>query len=226
MNWWSELVCETYPPVEIFESKRNITISELRRFVRIVLTEGIPCAFAQFPLAYEFARQRAAERIGVDPKQISITGSARLGYSLSPHKFGKAYDPSASDVDLFLIDETRFAALAQEFADFVALFESAKIHPRNERERANWEENKRIVPSAIRRGFIDQKYVPAWNQFPMAQRLGDAKFKFQDNLNSAIKNDTVKKVSLRVYRDWDAAVAQISYTLMTTLEKRAAAVGS
>lgn len=63
MSWWSELVCEPYPSVEIFDSDRKITISELKRFARIILTEGIPFAFAEYPMAFEFARQRAASSI-------------------------------------------------------------------------------------------------------------------------------------------------------------------
>jgi hypothetical protein len=221
MAWWSELICDHYPPVGVFDSDRKITNSELRRFARIILTEGIPFAFSRYPMAFEFARERAASSINVDPKQISITGSARLGYSLSPRKFGQAYDPAASDVDLFLIDQEKFSALAAEYAEFIALFERGKLKPRNENEQKYWPETKQFCPASIRRGFIDQKYVPAFDELPMSQNLGEANFLFWVNVNGVMRKKAVRRSSLRAYRDWNAAVDQIALSLKRTLAGRA-----
>ena len=222
MPFWSELVCEHYPQSDIFNSGRKATITELKRFVRIILTEGIPFACVTCPMAYEFGRHRAAERIGVDPKQLSVTGSARIGYSLHPDKFARAYDPANSDIDLFLIDEECFVTLAQEYTDFLRLFESGKIVPRNEREKEYWTANKEFCPNDIRKGFLDQKYVPTFNRFQMPQRLGDAAHRFKANVNSASGKELVRSTSLRTYRDWNAAINQISFSLMRTLERRGA----
>jgi hypothetical protein len=220
VSWWSELVCNQYPDAEIFEGNRRITNAELMRFARIILTEGIPFAFADTPMAFEFGRQRAAERIGVDPKQISMTGSARIGYSLNPDRFGRPYDPTASDIDLLLIDQESFSSIAQEYKDFIGLFDSGELDPSTEHRRALWEDTKRFCPANIKNGFIDQKFVPTFDRFPMSQRLGDAKYKFQVNVNSVLGKALVTRTSLRAYRDWNAAVDQIAFSLKRTLDKR------
>lgn len=221
MPWWSELICEQYPPVTVFETDRVITISEMRRFVRIILSEGTPFAFAKCPMAFEFGRERAAFKIGIDAKQMSMTGSGRLGYSLSPHKFGRVYDPTASDIDLFVIDHDTFSAAAQEYRDFIDQFEAGRLTPRHAREETYWTQAKSFVPSNIKKGFIDQKYIPTFDRFPMSQRLGEANFSFLANVNSVAGARIVKATSLRVYRSWDKAVNQISFSLMAVLKTRA-----
>ena len=56
-----------------------------------------------------------AEGIELDPKQVSIAGSGRLGYSLAPKKWGEPYRPHASDLDFFAVSERLFEGLCQDF---------------------------------------------------------------------------------------------------------------
>lgn len=223
MSFWSELVREHYPSVAIFDSDRSITITEMQRFVRIILTEGIPFAFADCPMAYEFGRQRAAEMIGVHPKQVSMTGSARIGYSLAHPKFGRAYDPSISDVDLFLVDHNTYEATVAEYLHFLKQVDAGELKPRHEGEASNWADARKTVPNNIKKGFIDQKYIPLFDRFPMSQKLGGAGVKFLKNVNSVLGKEIVKRAPFRVYRDWKAVIDQISFSLMSTLKKRIAA---
>lgn len=221
MSWWSELVREHYPAAAIFDTDRKITESELRRFARIILTEGVPFAFSQCPLAFEFGRQRAAEWIGVDPKAISMCGSARIGYSLAHGKFGRAFDAAVSDIDLILVDEGAYRGAADEYEHFISLLAAGDVRPRHEREASFWTSAQKTVPNNIKRGFIDQKYIPTLDEFPLSQKLGTAGHKFLVNVNSVLGRDLVTKAPFRVYRDWAAAIDQISYSLMRTLRRRA-----
>ena len=55
---------------------------------RLWVSEGIPFAFRECPALYEVARAWLAEQLGLDSREISLRGSGRLGYSLSPKKMG------------------------------------------------------------------------------------------------------------------------------------------
>jgi len=64
---------------------------DLFRFARLWLFEGIPFAFRSCPAIYQLARERFAKELHVEPGQVTMTGSGRLGYSLAPKKFGTEY---------------------------------------------------------------------------------------------------------------------------------------
>lgn len=218
-RWWSELITEPYPPVAVFDKNQPITDSELFRFVRIILTEGVPFACAKFPMAYEFARQRAAERLGIDPKQVSLVGSARIGYSLATEKFGQAFDLSKSDIDLFAVSDELFKLLVEEHELFVESWDRGKIRPHHNLEKLFWENNRKIDPNNIRRGFLDASHIPTWDQFPIAQKIGDSAYRFHVNLEAKSGTKIGKRASIRVYQNWDSAIRQITFTLKGNLEK-------
>ena len=58
---------------------------------RLWLSEGIPFAFRKCPALYEAVRTWLSSRLAVEAKAINLTGSARLGSSLSPKKLGKPF---------------------------------------------------------------------------------------------------------------------------------------
>src|SRR5438309_496210 len=65
---------------------------ELMSFLRLWVSEGIPFAFRERPLVYECVRSWIGYRLQVEPRNITIIGSGRLGFSLSSGgAFGKPY---------------------------------------------------------------------------------------------------------------------------------------
>jgi hypothetical protein len=151
MDWWSNAIQGNYPPVAIFDHKGKITYSELNRFARIILTEGVPHACSQFPMAFEFARGRAAEILGLHPKQLSLVGSARIGYSLAPKKFGQLFDLQKSDIDLFAVSNELLELIVEEHREFMKAWISGTIKPRHELERKFWESSRDQDPFNIKR---------------------------------------------------------------------------
>jgi len=224
MSWWSEEIQGNYPPATIFDYKGKITFSELQRFARIILTEGVPHAYSQFPMAFEFARGKAAEILGIHPKQLSIVGSARIGYSLAPKKFGHIFDLQKSDIDLFAVSSDLFSLIVNEHQSFIHAFANGSIRPRHPLEQQFWESSRLHDPSNIKRGFLDSNHIPTFDQFPIAQRIGEAAFRFHANLEFTTKKKIGRKASIRVYKDWDSAVRQIAQTLKGALEHRDMAV--
>ena len=82
---------------------------------RLWISEGIPFAFRKCPGLYEEVRHSLAKGLELDAKQISVVGSGRLGYSLTPKKWGAAYDATSSDLDFFTESERLFNELQDDF---------------------------------------------------------------------------------------------------------------
>lgn len=87
-----------------------------RVLAKVFLLEGTPFVFEKSPMKYIVFREQVADRFGVGSQDVAIVGSARLGYSPSPHpdkdpkgppKFGKKFSES-SDVDVVIISEPLF----------------------------------------------------------------------------------------------------------------------
>ena len=132
---------------------------------RLWLSEGIPYAFRNCPAIYESVRSWLSNWISVHAKEIGLTGSARLGASLSPKKLGKPFDNS-SDLDIFIVSSDLFGALKEEFRQWSFDFESGRLKASNDREEGFWRDNNSRGPKLIHRGFLDQKMIPNRQEYP------------------------------------------------------------
>ena len=83
------------------------------------------------PAVYEEVRFWMASRIGVDPKEISIVGSARIGQSLSADKMGKPFGVG-SDLDFLAVSSSLFKDLVEDFNKWTYDYESRAICPKNQ----------------------------------------------------------------------------------------------
>lgn len=89
---------------------------------RLWLSEGIPFAFKDAPALYESVRAWLGVRLDVDPKEIHLTGSARIGQSLAPRKIGTSFG-SHSDLDLFVVSQALFDRIKTDFNSWSFQFE-------------------------------------------------------------------------------------------------------
>lgn len=126
---------------------------------RLWLSEGIPFAFKECPGVYESVRTWLSGWLRVAAKEISITGSARLGESLSPKQAGKPFDEK-SDLDFFVVSNALFEKLREDFQSWSFDFESGKARPTNDREAYFWRLNNSRGPNLIQRGFLDSRIIP------------------------------------------------------------------
>lgn len=74
---------------------------------KVFLLEGTPFVFESSPMKYVIFREQVAERFSVGSQDVCIVGSAKLGFSPSPVKFGKKFKEE-SDVDVVIISEELF----------------------------------------------------------------------------------------------------------------------
>lgn len=85
----------------------QIITREGRAFVSRYIFDSIPFIFDNDLEAWIAWKSAFGARIDVDPRDIVITGSAGIGYSLNPYKNFKAFDYD-SDVDLGVVSSHYF----------------------------------------------------------------------------------------------------------------------
>lgn len=183
-----------------------------RAIARLWLSEGIPFAFKANPALYESVRDWLATRIEVDPKEINLTGSARIGQSLAPSKIGTSFGEH-SDLDIFIVSNPLFDRMKADFNLWSYHFEVGEVKARNESERRYWVSNNQRGPSSIQRGFLDSKLVPNFKDYKTIQNTADTMWLLKKKLDITDGAPTIKSASVRCYKDWSSYARQMVINL-------------
>jgi hypothetical protein len=177
------------------------------------LSEGIPFAFRENPAIYDALRVWLSRSLGIEAKELTLIGSGRQGYSLSPNAtFGRAFG-SHSDLDFSAVSGSLFARLRTAYESWERDYAKGLVAPRHERERNLWNENKRVCPGGLARGFLDPHKIPTWKRYPEAQKTMDALWRANEKLKITLGAPSIRRISLRVYVCWNSLVGQIATTL-------------
>ena len=179
---------------------------------RLWLSEGIPFAFKECPAIYESVRTWLAGRLGVDAKEISLAGSARLGTSLSPSQLGKEFNEK-SDLDFFIVSNELFEKIRNDFQTWSFDYESGKIEPKNEREAKFWRDNNSRGPMLIQRGYLHNQIVPNHNRYETVKNINQSMWLLTEKLRITELAPTVKKASIVCYSSWRACVQRMVLNL-------------
>ena len=210
---------DTYPhPKVLLEAARSGGERARVAFAQLWLSEGIPHAFGNCPAVYEAVRCWLSDQLEIHAKEISLVGSARLGYSLAPKKFGVPFD-SKSDLDLFIVSTNLFERLKEDFYRWSADFESGEIKPLYTKEKKWWPANYNQVPKNIQQGFIDTTKIPNYEAYPVAQKVNDIMSSLINKLKIIPNAPKPRKASVRCYSSWDSFVQQQSLNLALLLDK-------
>jgi hypothetical protein len=205
---------DVYPSVDVLLAAARAGDRDVRYAIcRLWLSEGIPFAFKARPAVYEALRIWLARRLDVQAKEVTIVGSGRQGFSLSPDQNAGRPFGSQSDLDMTTISVRLFERLRDAFGRWEQDYKQGIVQPRHEREKALWGENLRNCPGALERGFIDPQKIPTWSRYPEAQAIMDALWRVSEKLKVTPYAPNVRKVSMRVYRDWDSFVRQMAINL-------------
>lgn len=207
---------------------RNMVRSRMRSDLEVIaslwLTEGIPHAFAEHPVLYEHIRRALGSRLDVAPKNISITGSRRTGYSMDPSKWGVPSAP-ASDFDLFVVDPALFKAVAEEFGRWSEDFRAGKCVPTREAEKEWWPANADEGPANIARGFLAPLMrTPLRPEYPTGLRISAALTATTSECRRlaaqlgagdifAATPRGKSPLKIRVYEDWRRAIDGVTSSL-------------
>jgi hypothetical protein len=181
---------------------------------RLWLSEGIPFAFKECPGIYESVRTWLSGWLGITAKEISLTGSARLGESLSPKQAGKPFNEK-SDLDIFVVSNVLFEKLRQDFRSWSFDFESGKMLPTNNREADFWRDNNSRGPKLIQRGFLDSKMIPNLPPYATAKNINQATWLLIEKLRITTGAPKAASASVRCYESWEAYVRQTALSLVS-----------
>jgi len=215
---WAKSLLESYPNPTKWQS-HAITKSDLKHFLRLWLLEGIPFAFQKLPMLYQYAREDIANQVGIAARNVTLIGSARTGYSLAPPpKFGRAFSPMESDLDVVIISSEVFTKLADEFNNWRSLYEHGVMLP-TEPEKKYWPSNALDVPKNLERGFIDTQKIPNRYEFETTRRINGLRTSIHRKLH-LIENPLIKKITFRVYKNHVCAERQMMLNIESCLQKQ------
>lgn len=204
---------EQYPKAHKIQTiTKNGGDSARKSIARLWLSEGIPYAFKESPILYDEIRLWLATQLDVDPKEISITGSGRIGQSLAPSKLGTDFSEK-SDLDLFIISESLLDRLRNDFNSWSFDFESGRIQPSNKKEEKFWKDNLSRGPSYFSKGFFDAKFIPNYENYTCAYNIANTMWMLKAKLDVTPNAPKVSKASVRCYKTWADFVKQVSINL-------------
>lgn len=205
---------DPYPPPEVLREAAHSGDEPARiAIIQLWLSEGIPHSFRCCPAIYEAVRCWLGVELEVHAKEISLIGSARLGKSLKPEKFGTPFINNESDLDLFVVSSDLFERLKADFYLWLSDFESERIKPRNKNEANYWTDNIKRLPMAISQGFIYPDRIPSSSKYPTAKRVNNTMGLLVDKLKITPEAPKPKKASVRCYSSWNSFVQQMLLNL-------------
>jgi hypothetical protein len=209
---------DTYPPLEtIVAAIKGGDRDTYAALARLWLSEGIPYCFKNRPIIYEGMRTWLSRQLQVNAKEITLIGSGRLGFSLSPDEnLGRCFG-ECSDLDMTAISLALFERLGEMFRRWHADYLAGIVSPGFTRQGKYWEDNAMRVPSNLARGFIDSHKIPAFYRYPEAQVIASALYIAREKLKATTGAPRVRRVTLRVFRDWDSFIRQFSVNLQSLL---------
>jgi hypothetical protein len=181
-------------------------------FLRLWVTEGIPFAFQKAPAVYEAIREWLGKRIDVSPKEITLVGSARIGYCLAAGQdYGREFNDK-SDLDFTAVSEGLFGRMSEAFARWKDDVNAGRIQPTGSGQKKYWPENLKRLPENIRRGFVDPYKVPS-----RYHDVNQTMWVLRRKLDATTGSPGERKASLRVYRDWGCLLCQMEINLLKAL---------
>jgi hypothetical protein len=198
----------------LLEVLRNGDEEEIFGLCRLWISEGTPYVFSGEPMMYEAVRGWIAKRLSIHPKELTLIGSARMGYSLAPPpRLGTAFG-THSDLDLVAISQDLFFRYEAELQMFSEDLELGRVVPDTPFKEKLWPD---IVADLKRtsqqRGFLDTWKIPYMERYPLAKRIGSTCWLLREKLRVSQNQYDVSKTSLRVYKDFHSFVRQMRINL-------------
>lgn len=131
----------------LVEFKRDLRSSKPEEVVQKYLFDRSPYYFADNPQHYIDFRKVICEQFKIHLQNFAIVGSAKVGFSLNPTKFGEVFSES-SDVDVVLVSEELFQRLWIDLIRFQ-------------------QDEFAYLPYECRKRFNELQYILFWGQVRM-----------------------------------------------------------
>lgn len=196
-----------------------LALDNHRVLAKVFLLEGTPFVFKSSPMKYVIFREQVADRFDIGSQDVCIVGSAKLGYSPSPHKYGVPFSET-SDVDVVIISEPLFYRGSRKlFATLNSLEPSvyqvkhAKATKGKTLPVVDLEDWLKVKDSV--RNFVYENFNPGLlpQEHPLRQEIFE-NMSSTSGLFLALEPQVfVSKIRCRVFRTWKAAEDYYSNTL-------------
>lgn len=177
--------------------RESLLNAPLESFMNERIFEGVPYVFGGDRQKYWTWRAALANAIGVDPKNVVVSGSAAVGVSLNPYKSFREYGPH-SDIDVAVVDHYHFDLAWNELRSLgTRRFDLSDVQRRSvDDHRAKY-----IYWATI----ATDKLLPL---FPFAGR-------WQAAIDQAARAEPTvgREIKIRLYRDYAAMTAYLAQGL-------------
>jgi hypothetical protein len=190
------------PPLHSESFRENLLAldeDELPGYLRSYVRDRVPAAFVSRPMLWEAIRRWVSVRLQVEPLEIGLAGSAQVGFSCAPDRYGTEFSLNGSDLDLFVVNRELFEKLEAEIRRFVS-------QP-NELDGGRYRQQRETLRNTSRRGFADLKHVPAiHDKYLLCSAINNYASMIVHKL---CKHEmTLRKSHFRIYRSWKELAAQ------------------
>lgn len=200
-----------------------LSLDNHQLLAKVFLLEGTPFVFEKSPMKYTVFREQVGDQFGIGSQDVCIVGSAKLGFSPSPGKYGQPF-AETSDVDVVVVSFELFDKGSRElFAHLNSLgpqifeirpfIEPSKDKPKGQPPSVGLPEWK-TVKDAIR-NYTYQNLNPALlpGEHPLRREIFD-KIGSTSGIFCALEPQVfVSKIRARIFRNWKAAEDYYTNTL-------------
>jgi hypothetical protein len=162
------------------------------------LISGLPFVFRDVPDAYQDFTGTLAAQFSTPIEDISVIGSARIGFSLSPEKFGTPFQ-AKSDLDTIVVNAEMF-----DSAWFQLYNVGSRRSSMDQRVQLAFKEHQR---NNVFFGFIVPELLPG------IVTLSNLWFDVFQHIGGRIRVLAGHKINGRLYRTWDHVKAHQNYSL-------------
>lgn len=196
-----------------------LALDNHRVLAKVFLLEGTPSVFQKSPMKYVIFREQVADRFGIGSQDVCIVGSAKLGYSPSPHKYGVAFSET-SDVDVVIISEPLFYkgsrqlfATLNDLQPSVHQIRSAKLDKSKVQPNVDLDDWHKVKDSL--RNFMYENFNPGLlpPDHPLRREIFENMASTSGLFLALEPQVFVSKIRCRVFRTWKAAEDYYANTL-------------
>lgn len=171
---------------------------EVPGLVRSFVRERVPHIFSPVPLLWESVRSWCSGWLSINAYEIGASGSAQLGFSCKPAKFGHPFSPHNSDLDLFIVNAKLFEDMSREIRSFCSISEA----------ESTFLSQAKTLKHQVGRGFADTRFVHADHaRYPVSAKVLNASSIVVDKLK--LHSIFVRRADFRCYESWGAYWTQM-----------------
>lgn len=198
----------------------NIDKKRIPFVAQAYFRDRTPAAFSKNPMLWQALRNWLSSRISssdgitISPWEWGLVGSAAIGFSASPSKYGTPFGEH-SDLDLFVVNEELFNAINAEAKKFCIAPDNQNLH----------QAAKETLIRQLNRGLlIDTKHIPSLDAYKINSFIKNEISIVVDKLRA--EGYQVKRSYVRVYKNWTTLATQLRLNLNQLREKLATSQNS